>query len=187
MSRDGPPDFDPEKMPQHRGPMAPGWPKEYDPDCCAQPECPQRDYNRACLLALEKLAQAYASFLLVRHATNRLWHCDSSGHTDDCPMDECRFGRERDEDLDGTQNLFGVLIHDLCQVLTALQVDLTAQWMEFTDAELAWIGLRATDSKPDATVYLDSLRDQATGGNELEHHRWFRPPAKRGPGDGPVS
>lgn len=182
-------EFDPEQMPKNLEAVRDGEFRPLTMDCCTKDDCTQRDYNRAGLLLLENLSRTLASMYLLRDATQALWQCDEAGHTANCPKPGCRFARERDNDLESAQFLLEATVRGACKALAVIGIDLTAQWQEFTDAEQAWVGLQAEVARDDdglqELMYLESLRDQAVNGNDLEHHRWFRPPPFRETSDGP--
>ena len=183
------PDFPYAGCPRYDGPD-PERAKPFDADCCAAPDCPQRDYNRACLLALENLSRAYASLHLVRSASSRLWHCDEDGHTADCPNPECRFGEDMALALDRVRVHFAIVVRDLCKVLTIPSTDLSGQWQGFVDAEQVRVQIEAlvtageTGEVPDEGLVHRTIKrwttiwqGQAVGDDPIEHARWFQPPA----------
>lgn len=174
---DGPRRYDPESL-------------ELDPDCCARPECPQRDYNRACILTLENLSRAYASMHLLRSAASRLWNCDDEGHTADCPNPECRFGMDMVVGLDRQRKRFADSVRFLFEMLTVPAADISGQWQEFVDTEQIRDlveGIAQADADGDVEDQAGMIRTMqrlisawrvtAVNGDDLEFARWFTPPA----------
>lgn len=183
------PDFPYAGCPRYDGPNPQGA-RPYDPDCCAAQDCPQRDYNRACLLALENLSRAYASLHLVRSASSRLWHCDEDGHTADCPHPSCRFAEDMAVALDRVRVHFAVVVRDLCKVLTIPSTDISGQWQEFVDTEqirdlVEGIALADAEEQIEDQEgmirtmqrLISAWRVTAVTGDEIEYARWFTPPA----------
>jgi hypothetical protein len=167
--------FGPERMPQHQGggpTIAP------DPDCCSDEHCPQRDYNRAVILATMRLSQAYAAVLLLEWTTRQLWHCADGVHTD-CGTPECTFGSEQADAVAFDGELLAAAVECLYKTLSRPATDLTAQWQELSDAELARSGIDAVHPTGDAFAtdfYLDALRGIIVGDDDDEFARWFEPP-----------
>lgn len=183
------PDFPYAGCPRYDGPD-PERARPYDPDCCAAPDCPQRDYNRACLLALENLSRAYASLHLVRSASSRLWNCDEDGHTIDCPHPACRFAEDMAVALDRIRVRFADVVRALCGVLTIPSTDIRGQWQEFVDTEqirdmVEGIALAdANDEIEDQQIatrtikrFITIWQQTAVGDDPIEMARWFQPPA----------
>lgn len=175
--------FGPERMPRHQGggpTIAP------DPDCCSDEHCPQRDYNRAVILATMRLSQAYAAVLLLEWTTRQLWHCADGVHTD-CGTPECTFGSEQADAVAFDGELLAAAVECLYKTLSRPATDLTAQWQDLTDMGLAQEGLSELVSKPGydpqiADMYLDTLRLLVVDDDAREYHRWFSPPPSRRPG-----
>lgn len=172
--------FDPNAMPLYHGHVPPGKDvRQLEMDCCPEPVCKQRDYNRAVLLTLEKLSQAYAALLLTRHAASVLWNCDSTNHADNCQDEACQFGRMVDLQYATNQRDFGVYARSFCSILARCATDLTPQWQDFTDIEQFYIGLThpRTDDE-NQREYREGLRDMAVLGDPIEAQRWFGVPGE---------
>lgn len=167
--------FGPDNMPLYHGHIPQGKDvRQLEMECCDQPVCPQRDYNRAVLLTLEKLSQAYAALLLTRHAASQLWKCDGAGHTEGCTDPACTFGRDMDRQYATNQADFGVYARSFCSILARCATDLTPQWQDFTDTEQFYVGLvhpRTDQQNKDG--YLLGLRDMAVLCDPVELRRWF--------------
>lgn len=172
--------FDPNAMPLYHGHIPPGKDvRQLEMDCCPEPVCKQRDYNRAVLLTLEKLSQAYAALLLTRHAASVLWKCDGAGHTEGCPDPACTFGRSIDAQYAWNQADFGVYARSFCSILARCATDLTPQWQDFTDTEQFYLGLVHQDTSDDNRVeYLAALQDAAVLSDPVELQRWFGVPGE---------
>jgi hypothetical protein len=180
-------DFPYERMPRYDGP---GEARPFDSECCTAKDCPQRDYNRACILALENLSRAYASLHLLRSAASRLWNCDDEGHTADCPNPACRFGMDMAVSLDRVRRHYASVVVDLCRVLTVPAADLEALWQPFFDTEQARevvetvvMGVDEDDSAANR-IAVSTIKQairvwqlEAVGEDPLELVRWFSPPA----------
>jgi hypothetical protein len=187
------PQFTYENIPRYDGP---GRAREYDPDCCTAPECKQRDYNRACLLTLERLSQSFAALHLLAWSSAQLWTCDEEGHTVNCPNPQCRFGADMTEALRLVRIRFSWAVRELFKTLTVPAANLTAQWQGFFDTEQAGIGLAEVCDRLEAgdleyevarrivRGYLDVWRQEIVGYDRLEYARWFEPPEV---GHGPPS
>jgi hypothetical protein len=187
------PHFTYDNMPRYDGP---GRAREYEPDCCANRECEERDYNRACLLTLQRMSQAYAALHLLAWNSSRLWSCDEEGHTRDCSNPECRFGQDMSEALRQVRVRFTRTVIELCKTLTVPATNLEAQWQEFFDAEQAGVGLVTIcerlergqvpyrSAKRLADSCIETWKQQIVDGDPLEYARWFEPPAVP---DGPPS
>ena len=173
--------FGPEAMPTYDGP---GETQEFDPDCCSVLVCRQRDYNRANLLALKRMTQAYAALVLAREATRRLWRCDSSGHTVECPNPACTFGRDMSKGYDAVIEGFCQTITEYVRLLSVPSLDATPQWEDFHDIEQAEMGLDLPDGEAGGHgVLMQMLRMESVEYDPIEFVRWFRPPV--GPDDRP--
>lgn len=169
--------FGPEQMPQHKG-VGPTIPP--DPDCCTAEHCPQRDYNRAEILATLLLSRAYAAMVLLEWTTRHLWSCADGVHTD-CGTPECTFGSEQATRVAFDADMLAQAITGLYETLARPATDLTGQWQDLTDMELAQEGLSELVSKPGydqqiADIYLDTLRLLVVDDDAREYHRWFSPP-----------
>jgi len=172
--------FGPDDMPLYHGHIPQGKSvRQLEMDCCTDPVCPQRDYNRTALLTLEKLSQAYAALLLARHAASQLWRCDGEGHTEGCQDPACTFGRDMDRQYATNQADFGVYARSFCSILARCATDLTPQWQDFTDIEQFYIGLThpRTDDE-NKREYREGLRDMAVLGDPVELQRWFGVPGE---------
>jgi hypothetical protein len=182
-------DFPYDGCPTYDGPRPEGA-EAPDPDCCNAPDCPQRDYNRATILALETLSRAYASLHLLRSAASRLWNCDSDGHTIDCPDPACRFGTEMAVNLDRVRSHHAQVVRDLFRVLTVPAFDVRGSWQEFVDTESARLmieSLAKAVAVGEVEDYAAATRTvkrfiavwqrQAVGDDPIEMVRWFQPPA----------
>jgi hypothetical protein len=169
--------FDTEDMPKHQGggpTVAP------DPDCCDKPECPQRDYNRMVMLSLLRLSQSYAGLLLLQRATRALWHCSDGVHTD-CATPECTFGSVQAARVAGVTDALASVVTVLFEALARPATDLTGQWQEFGDMEVAAQGLEFLDEHDgfgDAAgaIFLDTLQRHVVDEDAAQFQRWFRPP-----------
>lgn len=189
--------FDHDQMPAYDGP---GSPITLNPDCCADAECVQRDYNRATILTLMRLSQAYAAMHLLHWHTAQVWSCDSEGHTENCPNPGCTFGREMSGNLQRVREHLAAVVKDLFRVLTIPAADLEAEWQSFFDTDMARLGIdglaqrvhdRAVSDpfwvESALKMHLDLWRTEVVDGNDLEFHRWFKPPPSTAASDGPSS
>lgn len=179
--------IDPERfglnqLPTFQGP--PGVALTPDPDCCSEDECPQRDYQRAMILTLLRLSQAYAASLLLNWHTTQIWRCNSAGHTKDCRTPACEFGVTQARNIRFSTDRLAVVITDFFRVLVVPAIDLAAYWQDLHDAEQAWFGLKhaAEQDPPPADLvsrvemYLECWRSIVTDDDPLQYLRWFMPP-----------
>lgn len=182
-----------EDMPEYEGPnpdrvMAP------DADCCTRDECGPRDYARAMLLTLERLAQTYAGLRLLAWNTARMWPCEEpEGHTEDCPNEQCRFGSEIQAIMDTVIERYAMVTKEVFAALVIPAMDLHAQWQDFFDAEQAHVGLLAvaqavkehkigpTQAWGMSQVYVDMWKRLVVGDDDVEYARWFLPPEPADP------
>lgn len=169
--------FEPEQMPTHKGggPTIPP-----DPDCCDTKDCPQRDYNRAVILATLRLSQSYAALLLLQHSTRQLWHCSDGVHTD-CATPECTFGSTQADLLAVAIDGFAGVVTAVYELLARPATDLTGQWQDLTDMELAAKGLEFLTARGEydphtAAIFLDTWKQMIVDDDAREFQRWFRPP-----------
>lgn len=176
--------IDPERFGLSQLPKFKGAAATPDPDCCAAEECPQRDYQRAMILTLMRLSQAYAASLLLHWHTTQIWRCDGEGHTKDCPNPACEFGAYQAQTVRFNTDRLAMTITDFFRVLTVPAVDLTAYWQDLHDAEVAWFGLKhAAESDPPpadledrVALYLECWRGIVVEDDDEAYVRWFTPP-----------
>jgi hypothetical protein len=186
--------FDYDRMPTYDGP---GSPITLNPDCCANEECVERDYNRAVILTLMRLSQAYAAIHLLHWSTVQVWSCDDAGHTTDCPNPGCTFGRDMASNLVRVRENLATVVKDLFTVLTVPAANLEGEWQAFLDTDMARLGIdglaKRMHDHPSSDpfwasaalkMHLDLWRMEVVDSNDLEYARWFKPPAFP---DGPPS
>jgi hypothetical protein len=176
-----------ERFPMDGVPKREGETRALDPDCCTNPTCNQRDYNRATILLLDRLAQAYAGFRLTEWATSLVWSCNKEGHTVNCADPACTFARDQMLRLAMARQHFERAVKETFSVLAVPACDLSAQWEGFFEIEQAALGLEAIAHRhvregtprlgdyPAVEEFLDVWRQEVSGYDPDEYERWFGP------------
>lgn len=175
--------FAPSALPAFGGEGA----KKLDVDCCPEPDCPQRDFNRAVSLLLDRMAQAYAAYYLVQEATTRVWPCgrgDPGGHAEGCDDPACTFAGDMRRRLEYAREWFEGAVIRLFRTLTVPSLDLEGEWNAFGVNEIAG---RASSSPLDPMFAeaLETLRQETVGWDRVAYERWFRPPPEGDDPDAP--
>ena len=174
--------FAPDKMPEPED--GPEKLRELEVDCCTDPECVQRDWQRAVALLLERLTQAYCAMQLVRWHTGEVWPCDGSACTDD----RCRFGLVVQNTTDLAEK---ALVQGIVSTFAGLSVtaaDLRGEWHGLTEADLARMALEdllkrfhrgdldEVGLSSESIMFLEHFREEVAGDDRDAYKRWFEPP-----------
>lgn len=173
--------FHPDSLPRYQGPE-PEKAQTLELDCCPDPVCPQREFNRAAALMLEKLSQAYAAMWLLELSVPKVWPCKADGHTEGCADPSCTYGRDMAKAQATCREWFESAVVSWFRTLSRASCELSGEWTAFTVSEVA--GHALTDDVA-APVWvkrdsLEHLREEAVGSDPREIRRWFKPPMRKG-------
>ena len=155
-------------------------------DCCTDPECVSRDWQRAVSLLMDRLTQAYCAMQLVRWHTGEVWPCD--GREGACTDSRCRFGKRIEEYTAVAERSLTATIVDAFESLSITAADLRGEWHGLTEAELAKVGISdlllrfgtgaITEEQlaRDASMFLEHFREEVVAHDRDAYIRWFEPP-----------